>query len=61
MADSLDLAGILPIPQSGYRNAQILSGLGYSEEIPQLLHFGSPWRGVPEVLDSTNITWVRYT
>src|ERR1019366_1308744 len=44
MADSLDLAGILPIPQSGHGNAQILSGLGYSQEILQLSHVCSPWR-----------------
>ena len=47
MADSLDLTGILPIPQSGHRNAQILSGLGYSQEILQLSHGYSPWRGDP--------------
>src|ERR1700722_5454593 len=47
MADGNDLAGVFPIAESVRGNAQVLSGLGYSEKILQLLHFGSPWRGDP--------------
>ena len=44
MADSLDLAGILPIPECGDRNAEKFSGLGYSQEFLKLSHVCSPRR-----------------
>src|SRR6185312_406468 len=50
MADSLDLAGILPIPQGGHRDAQIPSGFGDSQDILQPSHSFSPTRPMRSTL-----------
>src|SRR5262249_59323602 len=41
MADGHDLACVLPVAERVRRNAQILSGLGNSEVVPQLDHVAS--------------------
>src|SRR5687767_1419823 len=42
MANGGNLPSVDPIAKRVWRNAQILSGLGDSEEIRQLCHFGAP-------------------
>src|ERR1700677_590659 len=49
MAHGLDLACVLPVAKGIRGNAQIFSGIGYSEVFPQLLHVRPPWRGDPRI------------